>query len=110
MLLKDILLIALPAIASGFGGWLFGRKRTKAEIEGIAANTESTQIDNAIKAVEMWRGIAQDMHKNYEKLKEDVNQLREELKKLHSENNRLRDRLRKLENENEKLHESLRSK
>ena len=108
--IKEVLFIALPALASGFAGWLFGRGRQREEVHAL-------EMDNVSKAIEIWRDTANQVETKYTELQKQVEQLRqsslrleaehrklsEDYRKLHQENDRLRQRVKKLENENRKL-------
>lgn len=112
--IKEILLYGLPALFTGFAGWLFGRGRQREEIHAL-------EMDNVSKAIEIWRKTAEDVEAkcerlykevaelktNHAKLADDYRKLAEDYRKLHEENEGLRNRIRKLEEENLKLRKRL---
>lgn len=68
-LLRDILNY-LPAVVTGLAGWLVGRGRTKAEVEQIKTQTDTTEIENSKSIVDMYKEAMNDME-NRHKLKHD---------------------------------------
>ena len=68
--------------AGAFFGWLFGKRKIKAEAQG-------SELENIEKAVAIWRQIASDLEGKFTALQTEVNQLRKEVFKLEFENERL---------------------
>lgn len=58
-LLKEPILLLFTTIITGLGGWFFGRKKAKAEVEG-------SQIENAEKLLEYYRKLADDLGQRLE--------------------------------------------
>ena len=73
----------ITGFSSAFAGWLFARRKYKAE-------TESNEIENLDKAVALWRTIAED-------LKEDNDAVRAQEKTMREEILELRNRISDLE-------------
>ncbi|SIT25660.1 hypothetical protein SAMN05421786_11550 [Chryseobacterium ureilyticum] len=64
-IITDSLGVLLTALATGFGGWFFGRKKANAE-------AETSQIDNAEKALEYYKRIVDDLGVRLEKAIENL--------------------------------------
>lgn len=64
--------------------YLFGKKKTKAEIQ-------KTELDSVEKAISIWRSLAIDFKKEVDELKGQVLELRDENKALRKEVERLSD-------------------
>lgn len=108
--MKETVLIVLPALITGFAGWIFGRGRRRQEIRSL-------EMDNVAKAIEIWRTTARQIETKYDtlnreverltqssqRLEADYRKLAEDYRRLHQENDRLRKRIHKLEEENRKL-------
>ncbi|MDZ4147879.1 MAG: hypothetical protein U1C58_06315 [Flavobacteriaceae bacterium] len=68
--MNDILLAIGGLITTGGAalfGWLFGRRKTAAEAEGLEANAKTTEIDNEIKLSEYYKTLLDDLKPRYEK-------------------------------------------
>lgn len=88
--------------AGAFFGWLFGRRKQKAE-------AQSSELENVEKAVAIWRQIASDLEGKFTALQTEVNQLRKEVLKLEMENERLKDANRELQLEIDELRTQIKS-
>lgn len=75
--------------AGAFFGWLFGRRKLKAE-------AASSELENVEKAIAIWRGIASDLEGKFKSLQDEVMELRKELMKLEVENETLKQEVKDL--------------
>lgn len=64
--------------------YLFGKKKTKAEIQ-------KTELDSVEKAISIWRNLAQDFKKEVDELRGQITELRAENKILRQEVKKLSD-------------------
>ncbi|MDY3317701.1 cell wall anchor protein [Riemerella anatipestifer] len=51
----------LGAVLTGFAGFLFGKERQKAEVEGLKAEADSKEIENAEKVLRYYREMVEDL-------------------------------------------------
>jgi len=92
--LLEILVIVVPAIVTGFLGWIFGRPKEKIEVK-------SMDIDNEVKSASFYRNLLDDASK---RLKEAIKAIEERDVRI-----RLRDeKIEQLIEEMEKLTDELR--
>lgn len=93
--MNEVIITALIGAISSVAAWFAGKRRNLAE-------TQTTEIDNAIKAVNYYREILDDIvtrHKNtvkeLDELKLQLAALEEKVKKLMEENRELNTEIRK---------------
>lgn len=103
--MKQILLenagILLSALATGFGGWFFGRKKANAE-------AEASQIENAEKLLEYYRKLADDLGLRLEKAIEKLQLSEIEKQEVIKKFSDATETIHQLEEKVEKLTEELR--
>lgn len=90
--MKQILIenigVLLATLATGFGGWFFGRKKA-------AADAESSQIENAEKLLNYYRSLADDMGARMEQAIKKFNEAEQTIHDLERKINDLTEELRK---------------
>jgi peptidoglycan hydrolase CwlO-like protein len=86
MVFLDILGPALVTFTSGAVGWLFGRRKEKAE-------TASNELNNTEKAITIWREMAHEMSAKVNELSDKVDLLTKEVHSLRAENADLKQKL-----------------
>lgn len=86
----------ITTAAGAFFGWLFGRRKQKAE-------AESSELDNVEKAVAIWRQIASDLEGKFTALQTQVTELQKHVLKLELENEKLKDKNNELQAEIDEL-------
>lgn len=72
----------LGAILTGLAGFLFGRRKLKAETETIEAENTGKEIDNADKLVKLYKDAIDDLGTRYEVKFKEVTALYENKVKL----------------------------
>lgn len=99
------IVLALIGVMGSVFAYLFGRKKTTAEIKVIEEGTKTTKIDNEIKMSEYYKEMLDDLSSRYEsKYKEVVALYEDRIKLLKSEivllrkqNSDLKKRVKELE-------------
>lgn len=103
--LGSIILTIVTSLVTGFGGWIFGRRKNKAEAQTV-------ELENVNKAVAIWRETAENLNvqlglytnelikfrQENENLQEELDKMKQELKSLKSENDKLKKEVEKLKN------------
>lgn len=95
-----VIIPALAALATGFAGWFFGRRRKKAEADSLV-------IKNMENIIEMWRKTAEDFNTQYTVISGEMKELREENLKLRKEVDELTKEVSRLKRDNSKLKKEL---
>ncbi|REC47881.1 MULTISPECIES: hypothetical protein [Chryseobacterium] len=92
--------ILLSALATGFGGWFFGRKKAKAE-------AEASQIENAEKLLNYYKNLVDDLGSRLDKaidnLQKSEIEKQEAIKKFTEATETIHELERKVENLTEEL-------
>lgn len=92
------------AVLTGLAGFLFGKRKLRAETETIEVNNNTIEISNADKIVGMYQKTLDDLQVRYEaKFKEIINLYEEKIKLLQDEISILRRTNKQLKEENEIL-------
>lgn len=93
---ENILFTFAAAIASGIGGWIFGRRKNNADARLVEAQAkleetraQTQQIENLGKAVDIWKEAAENLNAQ---LKIYV----DEMQRLKSENNEIKAKFEEL--------------
>jgi len=94
--LSTILIALGTSSATGFAGWIFGRRRSVAETQGV-------ELENVGKAVEIWRESAENLAEQLKVYSEQVRINNEQLVTLKQENVRLNEEINQLRSELDKL-------
>lgn len=95
--LWGVIISGISVFATGFVGWFFGRKKTKAEVR-------SSEIDNDIKLSRHYAKILDDLEQRYQKRMTDINELFNQKEKMLKEEIRiLKRRIKLLQSENREL-------
>lgn len=85
-ILKEIAYTITPVL-SALVGWFIGKQRAKAEVEQIRSQTDTTEIENSSRIIELYKGAVADMEDRH-RLKHDeltvlyekkISQLQEEI-------------------------------
>nr|DAU74044.1 MAG TPA: YtxH-like protein [Caudoviricetes sp.] len=98
----------IGAILSGVAGFLFGRKKQKAEVEALEVNTDTIEIANADKIIAMYQKTLDDLQVRYEaKFKEITALYEEKIKLMQDEITILKRSIKQLKEENAMLRERL---
>ncbi len=95
-----VIIPALAALATGFAGWFYGRRRKKAEADSLV-------IKNMQNIIEMWQRTALDFNKQYTAISGEMKELREENLKLRKEVDKLMREVSTLKRDNSKLKKEL---
>ncbi|PIF44936.1 hypothetical protein CLU96_1935 [Chryseobacterium sp. 52] len=78
----------IGAILTGFAGFLFGKKKMQAEVDGLSADNEGKEIENADKLVRLYKDAIDDLGSRYElKFKEVTSMYEMKVKLLEDEIN-----------------------
>lgn len=93
--------LLLSALATGFGGWFFGRKKAQADVE-------ASQIENAEKLLEYYRKLADDLGTRLERAIEKLQQSEIEKQEVIRKFTEATETIHQLEEKVEKLTEELR--
>lgn len=86
--LSTILITVGTSLGTGFGTWIFSKKKYQAD-------TESTQIDNMKQSLEFYVDICNDSKARLDKLQDENGKLTESLEELKAENQALKDLVEK---------------
>ncbi len=87
----------ISVFATGFVGWFFGRRKTKAEVR-------SAEIDNDVKLSKHYAKILDDLEQRYQQRFEDITVLFNQKEKMLKEEIRiLKRRIKLLQSENREL-------
>lgn len=106
---ENILLTFAAAIASGIGGWIFGRRKNNADARLVEAQAkleetraQTQQIENLGKAVDIWKEAAENLNAQLKIYNENINSLKAENTALKS---RLDELNLKFEEQSKKLND-----
>lgn len=88
--------VLLATLATGFGGWFFGRKKAKAD-------AETSQIENAEKLLDYYRKLADDMGTRLESAIAKFNTAEQMIRELEERIDALTDELKKYKQLNGKI-------
>lgn len=70
------------AILTGIAGFLFGKKKLQAEIDGMSADNEGKDIENTEKLVKIYKETIDDLGSRYESKFKEVTEIYESKIKL----------------------------
>lgn len=77
--MKDLLIehfgTFIGAVLTGIAGFLFGRKKIQAEVDGMSADNEGKDIDNADKLVKLYKEAIDDLGGRYETKFKEVTEI-----------------------------------
>lgn len=97
MFMPTVLSHAITVFISAFIGWLFSRRKQKAD-------AEKAELENVSAVMTMWRTTAEELYKQVahltnrcEQLTSRCEELTNELEGMRRENNKLRSELKRLE-------------
>ncbi|MBB4807472.1 putative membrane protein [Chryseobacterium defluvii] len=65
-LLTEPLVTFLGAVLTGIAGFLFGKRKLRAEVAGMNADNEGKEIENADKLVKLYKEVLDDLGGRYE--------------------------------------------
>lgn len=88
--------VFLATMATGFGGWFFGRKKAATEVE-------TSQIENAEKLLEFYKNMVEDLGKRLENSIIRFNAAENTIKELEDKVDNLTTELRKYKQLNGKI-------
>ena len=98
----------ISMILTGIAGFLFGKKKLNAEVEGLNVENESKDIDNADKLVSVYQKILDDLGMRYElKFREITSLYEDKIKLMQDEINSLKRTVKLLKEENQMLRQRL---
>lgn len=93
---ENLLILFVSSIATGVGGWIFGRRKNNADARLVEAQAkleetraQTQQIENLGKAVDIWKEAAENLNAQLRIYNDNINSLKKE-------NSDLRDRLDEL--------------
>jgi predicted nuclease with TOPRIM domain len=116
---NSIIYTVIASIATGLGGWLFGRRKNNADARLVEAQAkleetraQTQQIENLGKAVDIWKEAAENLNAQLKIYVEEMQRLKLEnneikvkfeelnvaLNKVQCENGRLKKEIEKLKN------------
>lgn len=72
------ILTILSSCIAGLVAWLSARGKNKAEIEKAHAEAKAIELKNVETAIEIWRTLAKDLHREVAELKSEITNLRKE--------------------------------
>jgi septal ring factor EnvC (AmiA/AmiB activator) len=87
--MKELIITAAVSVITGLAGWIAGRRKN-------VALTQSVELDNIEKAVEIWRKLAESYAEKLQGIQADIN-------KISVENDKLKQSVDRLSDENDKL-------
>ena len=110
--MKEILLehfgTFIGAVLTGVAGFLFGKKKMQAEVDGLSADNEGKEIENADKLVKLYKDAIDDLGSRYEVKFKEVTELYENKVKLLNDEINLHKRIvAQLRDENTMLRQKL---
>lgn len=88
--------VLLATMATGFGGWFFGRKKAQAD-------AESSQIENAEKLLNYYKSLVDDLGTRLESAIKKFNEAEQTIRELEERIDALTDELRKYKQLNGKI-------
>lgn len=65
-LFTEPIIAFLSAILTGVAGFIFGKRKLRAEVEGMNADNEGKEIENADKLVQLYKETLDDLGNRYE--------------------------------------------
>lgn len=65
-LLTEPIVAFLGAILTGLAGFIFGKRKLRAEVAGMNAENEGKEIENADKLVKLYKEVLDDLGSRYE--------------------------------------------
>lgn len=96
ILTAQVVIPSLMTLFSGLIGWVFGRRKEKADTRIIEAKAKEAEIGNLDKMVQMWEKTAESFRNSYSELLEQNNLVNEQLTELRKENKQLTDDVKRL--------------
>ena len=98
----------ISAVLTGFAGFVFGKRKQKAETESIEVNNDTVEIGNADKLVKVYKDTLDDLQTRYEtKFKEITGLYEDKIKLLQDEITILKRSIKQLKEENALLRQRL---
>jgi chromosome segregation ATPase len=88
--LSPIIEALVTAFAGGFTGWVFARKKMKAE-------AQKSELDTIEQAVTIWRNLAEELETKLEAYRVEIEKLRSDIEKLRNGNRELQEELKKFQ-------------
>ena len=88
--------VLLATLATGFGGWFFGRKKANAD-------AETSQIENAEKLLSYYKNLVEDMGVRMEQAIKKFNDAEKTIRELEERIDALTDELKKYKQLNGKI-------
>ena len=89
--------VLLATLATGFGGWFFGRKKAEAD-------AETSQIENAEKLLNYYKALVDDLGTRLESAIKNFNEAQKIVRELEERIDALTDELKKYKQLNGKIH------
>lgn len=74
-LFTEPIIAFLSAILTGVAGFIFGKRKLRAEVEGMNADNEGKEIENADKLVKLYKETLDDLGNRYEAKFKDFSDL-----------------------------------
>lgn len=108
----DVVAYIIAPVVAAFISWFFTRKRSSAEVEQITVSTDTVQIDNNDRAINIYKGLLDDLTERYElKFKEINEDAQEKLSRMEKHIAEVKkiyeDKIKILESQNKLLNEEL---
>lgn len=89
-LITELIILFATSAAASFGGWLFARRKKKAE-------ATAAEIGNLDLIADMWQRTAQSFQSSYNDILAKNEEIAQELSRLNIEKQQLADKVHKLE-------------
>lgn len=109
--LENLLILFVSSIATGIGGWVFGRRKNNADARLVEAQAkleetraQTQQIENLGKAVDIWKEAAENLNAQLRIYNDNINSLKKENTELKG---RLDDLNQKFEEQSKKLNDMM---
>ena len=109
--LENLLILFVSSIATGVGGWIFGRRKNNADARLVEAQAkleetraQTQQIENLGKAVDIWKEAAENLNAQVRIYNENSDSLKGENSGLKTQLNELN---QKFEEQSKKLNDMM---
>jgi len=96
LLTVQVIIPTLLSIGTGLVGWLFGRRKLKADAAIMEARAREAEIGNLDRIAQMWQKTAEQFKNSYTELLEQNMVVQEQISALRKENKQLTDDVKKL--------------
>ena len=95
----------ISAVLTGLAGFVFGKRKQTAEVEGINADNEGKEIENAEKVLKYYRAMVDDLGEKLITAIKELDEAKQVIKELEDKVELLTDELKKYKQLNRKKEE-----